>query len=299
MTARGVRTMFLRSILLSSLLLASTASAAVNSEMLVSGDWLAQHLKDANLVILHVSANRTAYDAGHVPGARFVSQADLVVTRDGVPNELPPAADLKKLFEGLGVSDTTRIILYGDSSVLPATRAYFTLDYLGHGNHAALLDGGLGKWRADGRAVSQEVPAVAMGRLTTNPKRDLLAELAEVKDLADKAVADKAKAPAALLDVRPPADFRGEQGSHIPGSTNANWTDSQVSRDDQTLRAEQELRAQFTAAGVTAAKPTIVYCNSGMQASQSYFTLKYLGYTPRMYDGSMSEWKAKSMPLEK
>ena len=99
--------------------------------------------------------------------------------------------------------------------------------------------------------------------------------------------------------MRPGTDFRSEQGSHIPGSTNANWTDSQVSNADQTLRSEQEMRAQFTAAGISTTRPTIVYCNSGMQATQSYFTLKYLGYNPRLYDGSMTEWKAKSMPLEK
>ena len=281
------------------LLLAWAASAAVRTEMLVSGDWLAQHLKDPGIVIVHVSASRTAYDAGHIPGARFLSQSDLVVTRDGVPNELPPVADLEKLFEGLGVSDNSRIVLYGDSSVLPATRAYFTLDYLGHGNHTALLDGGLGKWRGDNRTLTQEVPAVSLGHLTPNPKKDLLAEMAEVKELSDKAAADKAKAPAALLDVRAAVDFRGEQGSHIPGSTNANWMDSQASRDDQTLRSEEALRALYTAAGISPTRPTIVYCNSGMQATQSYFTLKYLGYTPRLYDGSMSEWKAKSMPLEK
>ena len=134
------------------------AAPAARKDMLVSTDWLAQHVNDANVVVLHVSANRTAYDAGHIPGARFVGLPEIAITRNGVPNELPDVPVLKKVFEGVGVSDNSRVILYGDASVLPATRAYFTLDYLGHGDQAALLDGGLDKWRAEGRMLSKDAP---------------------------------------------------------------------------------------------------------------------------------------------
>src|SRR3954468_14077334 len=111
--------------------LTAAAAPALRTDMLVSTDWLAQHLSDPKVVILHASANRTVYDAGHIPGARFIALADFVVTRNGVPNELPPVADLKKPLEAVGISDDSRVILYGDTSVLPATRAFFTLDYLG------------------------------------------------------------------------------------------------------------------------------------------------------------------------
>src|SRR4051794_1392241 len=114
--------------------LLAAAAPALRSDMMVSGDWLAQHLNDPKIVILHVSRDRNAYDAGHIPGARFVSLTDLAVTREGVLNELPPVDSLKTVFERAGVSDDSRVILYGDVSVLPATRAYFTLDYLGHGD---------------------------------------------------------------------------------------------------------------------------------------------------------------------
>src|SRR5580704_9442870 len=107
------------------------AAPAVRSDMLVSTDWLAQHLNDPKIVILQVSRDRMAYDAGHIPGARFLGLSDLVVTRNGILNELPTTEALKGLFERLGVSDDSRIILYGDAAMLPATRAYFTLDYLG------------------------------------------------------------------------------------------------------------------------------------------------------------------------
>jgi thiosulfate/3-mercaptopyruvate sulfurtransferase len=291
-----------KTILASLLLLPSIGGAAVRSNMLVTTDWLGQHLNDPKLVVLHVSGNRTAYDAGHIPGARFVALAELAVTRDGIPNELPTAADLKKVFEAAGVSDDSRVILYSDATVLPATRAYFTFDYLGHGEQAALLDGGLEKWRGEGRTLSKDAAAAAQGQFTPRPKPDLVVQIDAVKQMASKASGGAASASAlseVLLDVRPAADYRGEKGSHIPGALNAFWMDSQTSRENQSLQPEAALRALYEKLGVTPDRKVVTYCNSGMQASQSYFTLKYLGYDVRMYDGSMSEWTAKGAPVEK
>lgn len=275
------------------LAVAAVAAAASHPDMLVSPDWLAQHLADSKLVILHVSTNRTAYDAGHIPGARFVALSDLVVTRDGIPNELPATADLKKVLEAAGVSDDSRVILYGDTSVLPATRAYFTLDYLGHGDRAALLDGGLERWRGEGRKLTNEAPAAAQGRLTPRPKPELVVQIDAVKQMAAKPSSD------VLLDVRSAADYRGEKGSHIPGAQNVFWMEDQASRENQALKPEAELRKLYESIGITPDRKVVTYCNSGMQASQSYFTLKYLGYDVRLYDGSMSEWNARGAPVEK
>lgn len=272
--------------------LSVAATAAPHPEILVSTDWLARNLTDHNVVILHVSANRNAYDAGHIPGARFVSVHELAITVDGIPNELPPVADLQRILEAAGVSDNSRVILYSDTSVLPATRAYFTLDYLGHGDHAALLDGGLEKWRAEGRELTKDVPTVTAGTLTPHPKPQLVVQMDAVKQMAGKG-------PDVLLDVRPASDYSGEKGAHIPGALNLYWMEDQTSHENQALKPEADLRKLYEAAGVTPGKPVVTYCNSGMQASQSYFTLKYLGYDVRMYDGSMSEWKAKGAPVEK
>ncbi len=273
-----------------------SAAPATRQDMLVSTDWLSKHLSDANVVVLQVSANRNAYDAGHIPGARFVGLPDLVVTRNGVPNELPEVPALKKVFEAVGVSDNTRVILYGDAAVLPATRAYFTLDYLGHGDHASLLDGGLEKWRSENRTLTKDAPTVAQGNLTPHVKQEIVMQFDAVKDATGKR--GQSGTPQ-LLDVRPSADYSGEKGSHIPTAKNLNWMDSQVSKDNQTLKSEPELRALYDAAGIKGDTPVATYCNSGMQASQSYFTLKYLGYDVKMYDGSMSEWNAKGAPVEK
>jgi thiosulfate/3-mercaptopyruvate sulfurtransferase len=278
------------------LTLATAAAAASRPDMLVSSDWLAQHLTDSKLVILHVSGNRTAYDAGHIPGARFVAQSDLVVTRDGIPNELPATVDLKKALEAAGVSDDSRVILYSDASVLPATRAYFTLDYLGHGDQAALLDGGLEKWRREGRALTKDAPTAAQGHFTPRLKQDLVVQMDAVRQMSGKPASSSSDV---LLDARSAADFRGENGSHIPGALNAFWMDSQASRENQALQTEPALRALYETLGITPDRKVVAYCNSGMQASQSYFTLKYLGYDVRLYDGSISEWTAKGAPVEK
>ncbi len=269
------------------------SSAASRPEMLVSTDWLVKHIADLNVVILHVAATRTAYDAGHIPGARFVALGSLAVTRDGIPNELPPVDDLRIVIEAAGVSDDSRVILYSDASVLPATRAYFTFDYLGHGGHVALLNGGLSAWKQEGRVLSTESPAPLQGRFTPQPKASVLATIDTVKQFS------VGKGPDILLDVRSAADFRGEKGGHIPAAVNGYWMETQSSATDPALKPDTELLKFFAAIGITPDRRVVTYCNSGMQASQSYFTLKYLGYDVRMYDGSMSEWGAKGGPIEK
>jgi len=287
--------------------LLAAAAPAVRSDMLVTTAWLAQHLKDPKIVILHISRDRMAYDAGHIPGARFLALADLVVTRDGILNELPPAAALKQTLERAGVSDDSRVILYGDTSVLPATRAYFTLDYLGHGESAALLDGGLPKWTAESRPLEKEVPQVAQGNLTLRPRPEVVVNINAVKDLSFSAVNTPAASPI-LVDARTAGEFSGTTAAsseiprpgHIPGAKDVYWMETQASKSDMSLLPVASLRQKYEAAGVTPDRPVVTYCNTGMQASQSYFTLKYLGYDTKMYDGSFSEWSnAKDSPVQK
>jgi len=282
------------------------AAPAVRSDILVTTGWLAQHLNDPKVVILHVSRDRTAYDAGHIPGARFLALTDIVITRDGILNELPPAATLKSVFERAGVSDDSRVILYGDTSVLPATRAYFTLDYLGH-PASALLDGGLPRWTAESHPLTKEAPEVKPGRLTPRPRPEVVVDINAVKDLSFAATNAPAVSPV-LADARTAGEFSGATAAsseiprpgHIPGAANVYWMEGQASESDMSLLPEASLRKLYESAGVTPDRPVVTYCNTGMQASQSYFTLKYLGYDARMYDGSFSEWSnVKDSPVQK
>lgn len=263
-------------------LAAAALAAPVNPEMLVSTEWLAAHAKDAKVVVIRVSQDRKEYDAGHIPGACFIQVGELMVPKNGVPNELPPAADLARVFERCGVTNDSRVVLYGDRLGLYAARAFFSLDYLGLGRRAALLDGGAEKWRAEKRPLSTEPPPARAGRIAPRIQPKAVIELAELQGVV------AAPPPnVVILDTRPPADF---QAGAIPGARHAFWRDQLESAEVPAVRPPEDLQKLYEAAGLTRDKSAIVYCGSGVQASFSYFTLRYLGYPVRLYDGSMSEW---------
>ena len=164
----------------------------------------AAHLNDSNVVVLHVAPNRTSYDAGHIPGARFLPLSDVAVTRNGIPNQLPTVDALKTAFERVGVGDKSRVVIYGDMSGLFAARVYFALDYLGRGQHAALLDGGLEKWKAEHRDVSTAAPAFKSCHLNGKARPELIVSLPAMKQI----VADK---KTTLIDARPPDEYSGSE----------------------------------------------------------------------------------------
>ena len=271
-------------------------ASAVRAEMLVTTEWLAVRLNDPKVVVLHVAREREHYDKGHVPGARFVAWGEITATRGGVPNELAPAADLRKLFERSGVGDEARIVLYGDNSGLSAARAYFTLDYLGHGERAALLDGGLEKWKAERRPVSTEAPEVKAAGFTPRVRASAVVGLDVVGDLS-WAAANLSAPNVALVDARPAEEYTGAKpgdgvprGGHIPGAANVFWMQNVVSKENPVMRPAAELRRLYEAAGAGAGRKVVTYCRTGGQASHAYFTAKYLGYDVVMYDGSFFEW---------
>jgi thiosulfate/3-mercaptopyruvate sulfurtransferase len=264
---------------------AKTDSAA---EMLVQSDWLAAHLNDPGLVVLHVGVDRTAYDGGHISGARFLAWSDITVARNGVPNQLPAADVLKAALERVGVGDGSRVIVYGDTPLL-AGHTYFVLDYLGHGSHS-MLDGGLERWKAEKRPVNKTRPEVAAAKLTVTIHPELLVDLAAVQ----KIVAEK-KIP--LIDGRPPAQYSGatpgddiKRGGHIPSARNVWWMQTIVSKENPVLKPIAEIRALYEAAGAKLGEDVLVYCRTGPIAMHEYFTLKLAGFSPVLYNGSFLEW---------
>jgi thiosulfate/3-mercaptopyruvate sulfurtransferase len=289
-------------VMLGPLLQAQTGSTPkLRPEMLVTTEWLAAHLHDAELVVLCVGATPEFYAKGHIPGARQILLGEIAVTRDGIPNELPGEIALLKVFAAAGVSNSTRVVLYGERFNLLAARAYFTLDYLGVAEHAALLDGGMEKWTAEHRPVSTEKPSVKAAWLTIAPRPKILVDTVAMRKLTQ----EKAGA-VTLIDARPPKEFTGEQLSedvqkagHIPGATSLYWMDMVVSRENPVLKPEAELRRMYTEAQAAPGRPLVTYCRTGMQSSFDYFVAKYLGYEPSMYDASFFEWSAKNLPVEK
>lgn len=256
--------------------------------MLVQTDWVAAHQKDAGVVILHVGMDRTAYDAGHISGARFLAWSDITTTRNNVPNQLPAADVLKTAFERVGVGDQSRVVIYGDTPLLSAY-TYFALDYLGQANHA-VLDGGLEKWKSEKRLTSRDRPEVKAAVLTVKPHPELLVDMAGVQRM----VAEK-KVP--LIDGRPPEQYSGanpgdgiKRGGHIPGAHNLFWMQTLVSKENPVLKPVSDIRALYESAGAKTGGDVLVYCRTGLIATHEYFTLKLAGFRPVLYDGSFMEW---------
>ena len=263
---------------------------------LVSADWLKRHRADSGLVILHAARIRTAFDSAHIPGARLVTSGQFMVQQGDLVTELPPVSQLDSLFESLGVGDRTRVVIYGE--ILPATRLFFTLEYLGLEGRVSVLNGGLEAWRASGGpATALPTPDPARASLAVRLKPEVLADAGYVN-------AKRASPTVLLLDARTQDEYDGavlEDGvtraGHIPGAVRLDWTETMA---DGKFRDRSELRQLFAGAGAAPGKEIITYCRVGSRASALYFAARVLGYSVRMYDGSMNEWSRRpDLPVEK
>ncbi|HEX7958801.1 MAG TPA: sulfurtransferase [Terriglobales bacterium] len=275
---------------------------SVRAEMLVSTDWLVQHLNDPGVVVLCVATNPDFYTKGHIPRAHLISLSDIVTTRDGISNELPAVERLQSVFARAGVKNDARIVLYGQRQGMLAARAYFTLDYLGLADRAALLDGGIEKWRAEKRPESLDLPNVTPHPLKVTIHPEVLVNAGAVQEALKQPAR---KRTVALMDGRPAEEFTGERLSedvstagHIPSASSLYWMNNLVSKENPVLRPPGELRKLYAQAGANGVD-VITYCRTGMQSSFDYFVAKYLGYRVSMYDGSFLEWSRKGLPVEK
>ncbi len=272
-------------------------SAAPHASMLASGDWLASHLKDESLVVLHVGSQKD-YDLGHIPGARLVTLGDISITDDrGLRLELPPVSALEEAFGRLGVADAGRIVVYaGTESVQSATRVWFTLDYLGLGDRAALLDGGLALWKAEGRPLSTQPASVQPRRFTAHAAPQLVVGAEWVREHLDDANVQ-------LLDARLPEFYTGAnaggmpRAGHIPGARNVPFTS--VFGEHGKLKPAQSLREILNAGSGQGSALTVSYCHVGQQATVLYFVARYSGFDARLYDGSFQDWSRRTeLPVE-
>ena len=278
-------------------------SANAASRMLATTDWLADNLD--KVTVVQVSHDRAKYDAGHIPGALYLDWKDVAVTREGVPNELPPMSDLTSLIRRLGIDPSTHVVLYDDDAGLFAARAYFVLDYAGL-DRVSLLDGQLKKWTLEKRALTKDVPVPKESSYAAGPRPEVLVPLRAMEDYVWAANNGKS-GDIVLIDARPDAQYAGtEPGEqitrpgHIPGARSLFWMKQVVSEENPVLRPEKELRALYEKAGVKPGNRVITYCRTGGQSSHAYFVAKMLGYKVSMYDGSFIEWSGgKDRPVEK
>jgi thiosulfate/3-mercaptopyruvate sulfurtransferase len=277
-----------------------TRAETPRNSMLVSTTWLAQHLKDPNLVLFHVGPD-TEYSAQHIPGARFLKLRAISNDDEGpgaLTLEMPSPEKLRAQLEAIGISDTSRIIVYGAKDwISPPTRAIFTFLYGGLEN-VSMLDGGLDTWTKEGREVTAVIPPATKGKLSALKTKPMLADAPFVQS--------HTKAPGfVVIDARDASFYDGVQeggrmehhmAGHIPGSRSLPF--EQVNGDDLKLKPAVELEAIFAKAGVKPGDTVIGYCHIGQQATAMLFAARTLGHPVLLYDGSYEDWARRGLPID-
>ncbi len=264
-----------------------------NPEVLVSSEWVVDHLKDPHVRLVEVDVENNAYEQGHIPGAiawSWQRQLSDQVRRDVIPRD-----EFERLLGHSGISPETTVVLYGDNNNWFAAWAFWQLKIYGH-KDVRLLNGGRKKWLYEGREISTDVPVYEpTSYLAKKPDYSIRAFLADVQRAVNGGNVD-------LVDVRSPQEYTGEilappglpetaqRGGHIPGARSIPW--GKAANEDGTFKSLEELRAIYDEEGIDGSKPVIAYCRIGERSSYSWFVLKYLlGYKNIVnYDGSWTEW---------
>lgn len=262
-------------------------------EMLVTTEWVADHLGDPGLVVAESDEDVLLYDTGHIPGAvklDWHTELNDPVTRDYVDG-----AGFAQLMSERGVGRDTTLVLYGDKNNWWAAYALWVCSLFGHPD-LRLLDGGRAKWAAEGRELTKDVPTPARADYPVTERDDTT-----LRAFREQVQAHLGKP---LIDVRSPGEYTGEllhmpdypqegavRGGHIPGAKNVPW--SRAAAEDATFRSRKELEAIY--AGEAEVRPeddVVVYCRIGERSSHTWFVLQHLlGYPKvRNYDGSWTEW---------
>jgi len=265
--------------------------------LLVEPAWLEPRLADPGIRVVDASwylaaMNRDAraeYAASHLPGAVFLDlSSDLADTRAPLRNMVAAPEALARAFAARGIGTDHHVIVYDRLGGYSAGRVWWTLRYAGHGN-VSLLDGGFGRWVAEGRPVTSAEPWHAPARFVARPRLELLRTKADVLRVLRDGWAQ-------IVDARSTARFRGtgdehtKHKGHIPGSRSVPY-DQNLAGDPPRFKSLPELRASYEKAGVRLDRPVITTCGSGVTAALDAFALALLGHTEvSLYDGSWAEW---------
>jgi thiosulfate/3-mercaptopyruvate sulfurtransferase len=266
-------------------------------DLLVSTEWLANELGASDLRVVDATQYmpddprdpQAEYAAGHIPGAVFMDLANLTDSHSPIDNMLPPPEKFASRMQSLGLGDGSRIVLYDDSPIKSAARAWFMLTLFG-AYDVAILDGGLAKWKAEGRPLVQGKEVLRHRHFTVwkdekavRTKEDMTANIASRAEQVVDARSE-ARFTGMERDPRP-----GIAPGHIPGAKNLPY--GQLFNADGTYKRGEALQAAFDQAGIDLTRPMITTCGSGMTATVVAFGARLLGKKDvALYDGSWAEW---------
>jgi thiosulfate/3-mercaptopyruvate sulfurtransferase len=283
-------------------------------EVLVSTDWVAEHLNDPNVRVVEVDEDVLLYSTGHIPNSVMVDwQAHL---NDPVKRDFIGADKFAPLMDSVGIKNDTTVVFYGDRNNWWAAYAYWIFKLNGHEN-VKVMDGGRKKWIDEGRALTKDVPKHSSSGYRANPAASVVQAIRAFRDEVLAHIGGRDPHPSAdkkLVDVRSPGEYSGElmhmadypqegtlRGGHIPSAESIPWAQA-VDADTATFKSADQLKQLYGGKGVTPEKDVVVYCRIGERSSHTWFVLhELLGYpNVRNYDGSWTEWgNSVRVPVEK
>jgi thiosulfate/3-mercaptopyruvate sulfurtransferase len=274
-------------------LAALNAQTRIEQPQLISTAQLAQRLNDPNLRIIDARGTLATYLQEHLPNALFLSTETLRITRGGIPGQMLPPERLAEIFGAMGIGADSEVVVYSsaEDAFSAATYTALALMAIGH-TRVAVLNGGFEKWKAENRPLTRAIPRFEPQMRTAQPNPDLFRTLEWLQKYLDS------PEPVQLLDARAPQQY---QAGHIPTAQNLFLRDLLRSEGGYSVwRSPDEIRDKVRQLGIDPARPLVVYCNSGREASQLWFTLRaLLGIEAQVYDGSWVEWSALELPSEK
>lgn len=270
-----------------------------DAKLLVSTDWLANHLTAPDVRILDATWRFPGvggipsedYEAAHIPGARFFDIDEICDKTSSLPHMLPPVEKFVSRVRAMGIGDGHRVVVYDQDGLVSAARVWWMFRVFGH-EDVAVLDGGLKKWIAEGRETEDLPPEPRERHFTGRKDASLVRDVTQVA--ASLKLGDEQ-----LVDARSPGRFRGEEpepraglrSGHMPGAKNVPY--GTLFNADGTMKSADECRAVFEAAGVDLSRPIVTTCGSGVTAAILSLALARIGHRRNaVYDGSWSEWGA-------
>jgi thiosulfate/3-mercaptopyruvate sulfurtransferase len=267
-----------------------------NPDAIVSLDWVREHLGDPNVVFLHAGTERAEYEAGHLPGARWVhGYDDLTVTRDGIRALVPLQHEMEATLGRLGVDESKTVVFVASGKSMWPHRGFWVLRYFNFPN-VHIADRSVAAMAREGVALTSDEPVVA-------PTTCALSEGDEsvLSTWEEVLLTSQGAGMAVILDCRTDGEYRGEPGAHaaprlgrVPGATHLNW--ELLVDDDGRFLPPDRLRSLYAAAGIDGTRPVFPYCGGGIRSAASWFAMhEVLGWDQaRNYDGSWAEWAART-----